>query len=30
MNTEDEIMQAYRDFHGGLFGGPAPAALARA
>ncbi len=26
MNTEDEILQAYRDFHGGLFGGPTPAA----
>ena len=30
MNTEDEIMQAYHDFHSGLFGGPTPAALARA
>ena len=28
MNTQDEIMQAYRDFHSGLFGGPTPAALA--
>lgn len=28
MNTEDEIRQAYRDFHSGLFGGPTPAALA--
>ena len=30
MNTEDEIMQAYRDFHSGLFGGPTPAALSAA
>jgi redox-sensitive bicupin YhaK (pirin superfamily) len=28
MNSEAEIMQAYRDFHSGLFGGPTPAALA--
>ena len=27
MNTEDEIVQAYRDFHLGKFGGPTPAAL---
>jgi redox-sensitive bicupin YhaK (pirin superfamily) len=26
MNTEEEILQAYRDFHGGLFGGPTAAA----
>ena len=25
MNTEDEIIQAYRDFHTGKFGGPTPA-----
>jgi hypothetical protein len=30
MNSDDEIMQAYRDFHSGLFGGPTPAALALA
>jgi redox-sensitive bicupin YhaK (pirin superfamily) len=30
MNSEDEIMQAYRDFHSGAFGGPTPAALALA
>jgi len=32
MNSEDEIRQAYLDFHRGLFGGPTPAAqrLARA
>jgi hypothetical protein len=29
MTTEDEIMQAYQDFHSGKFGGPTPAALAR-
>jgi redox-sensitive bicupin YhaK (pirin superfamily) len=28
MNTEDEIIQAYKDFHNGKFGGPTPAALA--
>ena len=28
MNTEDEIRQAYLDFHAGLFGGPTPAAIA--
>jgi redox-sensitive bicupin YhaK (pirin superfamily) len=28
MNTEAEILQAYRDFHSGKFGGPTPAALA--
>jgi redox-sensitive bicupin YhaK (pirin superfamily) len=28
MNTQEEIIQAYQDFHGGLFGGPTPAALA--
>lgn len=28
MNTEDEIRQAYLDFHSGKFGGPTPAALA--
>jgi quercetin 2,3-dioxygenase len=28
MNTEAEIVQAYRDFHGGKFGGPTPAGLA--
>jgi redox-sensitive bicupin YhaK (pirin superfamily) len=28
MNTEDEIVQAYRDFHGSRFGGPTPAATA--
>jgi redox-sensitive bicupin YhaK (pirin superfamily) len=28
MNNEDEIMQAYRDFHSGLFGGPTPAGRA--
>jgi redox-sensitive bicupin YhaK (pirin superfamily) len=27
MNTEEEIRQAYRDFHSGQFGGPTPAAL---
>jgi redox-sensitive bicupin YhaK (pirin superfamily) len=27
MNSEDEIRQAYRDFHAGAFGGPTPAAL---
>jgi hypothetical protein len=27
MNTEEEIAQAYRDFHSGKFGGPTPAAL---
>jgi redox-sensitive bicupin YhaK (pirin superfamily) len=27
MNTEDEIRQAYLDFHSGKFGGPTPAAL---
>ena len=26
MNSEDEIRQAYLDFHSGLFGGPTPAA----
>lgn len=30
MNTQDEIIQAYRDFHSGKFGGPTPAALALA
>jgi quercetin 2,3-dioxygenase len=30
MNTQDEIWQAYRDFHSGKFGGPTPAALALA
>jgi quercetin 2,3-dioxygenase len=30
MNTEEEIVQAYRDFHSGKFGGPTPAALALA
>ncbi len=30
MNTEAEIIQAYQDFHSGKFGGPTPAALARA
>jgi len=30
MNTEEEIVQAYRDFHSGTFGGPTPAALALA
>jgi quercetin 2,3-dioxygenase len=30
MNTEDEIVRAYQDFHGGRFGGPTPAALALA
>jgi redox-sensitive bicupin YhaK (pirin superfamily) len=29
MNTEDEIVQAYRDFHTGKFGGPTPAGLAQ-
>jgi redox-sensitive bicupin YhaK (pirin superfamily) len=28
MNTEEQIVQAYRDFHSGKFGGPTPAALA--
>jgi redox-sensitive bicupin YhaK (pirin superfamily) len=28
MNTQEQIVQAYRDFHGGKFGGPTPAALA--
>jgi quercetin 2,3-dioxygenase len=28
MNTEDEIIQAYQDFHSGKFGGPTPAAVA--
>jgi len=28
MNTEEEIVQAYRDFHSGKFGGPTPAARA--
>jgi quercetin 2,3-dioxygenase len=28
MNSEDEIRQAYLDFHSGRFGGPTPAALA--
>ena len=28
MNTQDEIIAAYRDFHSGKFGGPTPAALA--
>jgi hypothetical protein len=28
MNTEEEIVQAYRDFHAGKFGGPTPAARA--
>jgi redox-sensitive bicupin YhaK (pirin superfamily) len=28
MNTEEEILQAYRDFHSGRFGGPTPAAAA--
>jgi hypothetical protein len=27
MNTEDEIIEAYRDFHSGKFGGPTPAGL---
>ena len=27
MNTEEQIVQAYRDFHSGKFGGPTPAAL---
>jgi len=27
MNTEQEIIQAYHDFHSGKFGGPTPAAL---
>jgi len=27
MNTEEEIVHAYRDFHSGKFGGPTPAAL---
>jgi quercetin 2,3-dioxygenase len=26
MNTEEEIVQAYRDFHNGTFGGPTPVA----
>lgn len=26
MNTHDEIIQAYRDFHSGEFGGPPPSA----
>jgi redox-sensitive bicupin YhaK (pirin superfamily) len=30
MNTEAEILQAYRDFHSGKFGGPTPAALSLA
>jgi len=30
MNTEEEIVQAYRDFHSGKFGGPTPAAIALA
>jgi quercetin 2,3-dioxygenase len=30
MNTDDEILQAYKDFHGGRFGGPTPAAAALA
>lgn len=30
MNTQDEIIAAYRDFHSGKFGGPTPAALALA
>jgi redox-sensitive bicupin YhaK (pirin superfamily) len=29
MNTEEEIAQAYRDFHAGKFGGPTPAAAER-
>jgi hypothetical protein len=28
MNTEEEILRAYRDFHSGRFGGPTPAAAA--
>jgi hypothetical protein len=28
MNTEEEIVQAYRDFHAGKFGGPTPAGRA--
>ena len=28
MNTQEQIVQAYRDFHAGKFGGPTPAALA--
>jgi redox-sensitive bicupin YhaK (pirin superfamily) len=27
MNSQEQIVQAYRDFHSGLFGGPTPAAL---
>lgn len=30
MNTRDEIMQAYQDFHAGRFGGPTPVALGQA
>ena len=30
MNTEEEIVQAYRDFHSGKFGGPTPAGLSAA
>ena len=30
MNTEEEIVQAYRDFHSGKFGGPTPVALSLA
>jgi redox-sensitive bicupin YhaK (pirin superfamily) len=26
MNSEEEIRQAYLDFHSGVFGGPTPAA----
>ncbi len=28
MNTQEQIVEAYRDFHAGRFGGPTPAALA--